>query len=402
MNCGKIDPDNIDTHIDQGGFKALQKSLEKMTPEDIINEIKTSELKGRGGAGFLCGTKWELARKAGENQKYLICNADESEVGTFKDRHLLAKDPFTLIEGIAITAYAIGAQTAFIYLRAEYHFLLDLLTNAIEQAKEKGFLKHLAVQIREGAGAYICGEESALMNSIEGRRGESRYKPPFPTEKGLFDKPTIINNVETLMNVPQIILNGGEWFKTIGTGNSRGTKVFSISGDVEKPGVYELEMGSPVKELVVTLAGAKNIKAVQVGGASGSIIPFDQLDTPLSFETLLGSGGVIVFNNERDITDMVHQSMIFLSEESCGKCTPCREGTEVMIEIFRRLEIGEGVPEDMENLEALSEAMMLSSLCGLGQAAPIPVLDSLKYFRSEYEDRIEKSQILRRLPRSIA
>ena len=240
------------------------------------------------------------------------------------------------------------------------------------------------------------------MNSMEGKRGESRYKPPFPTDKGLFEKPTIVNNVETLMAIPHIIQNGAAWFKNIGTENSRGTKMFSVSGDVKNPGIYEMEMGSTVRELVITLAGAENVKAVQVGGAAGNIIPSDQLDTQLSFETLLGSGGVIVFNQDRDMTDMVYQSMLFFAEESCGKCTPCREGTEVMIEIYERLTAGEGVPGDMENLEALSEAMRLASLCGLGQAAPVPVLDSLKYFRNEYEDRIEKSQILRRLQQTSA
>ncbi len=396
-NCGKIDPENIDTYIDQGGFKAYEKSVNQMTPEKIIEEIKASELKGRGGAGFSCGMKWELAKNAKSNRKYLICNADEGEMGTFKDRYLLSNDPFTLIEGMAIAGHAIGAKEAYVYLRAEYYFLKDLLLNALKQAGEKGFLKHVDIKIVEGAGAYICGEESALMNSIEGKRGEARFKPPFPPEKGLWEQPTIINNVETLMSIPWIMENTAEKFKDMGTENSRGTKLFSVSGDVEKPGVYELEMGSLVEELVVTCGGAENIKAVQLGGASGRILSKDQLATPLSFETVMGSGGVMVYSRDRDMVNLVHRAIVFLSEESCGKCTPCREGTEVMREIFGRLEKGEGAPEDIENLESLSGAMMLSSLCGLGQAAPVPVLDSLKYFRSEYEDRIEKSQLIRGL-----
>ncbi|MCP4681310.1 MAG: NADH-quinone oxidoreductase subunit F [Desulfobacterales bacterium] len=396
-NCGKIDPGNINSYMDQGGFRAYEKSVNQMSPEKIIEEIKASELKGRGGAGFSCGMKWAFAGNAKSDQKYLICNADEGEMGTFKDRYLLSNDPFALIEGMAIAGHAIGAKEAYIYLRAEYHFLHDLLLNALKQAGEKGFLKHLDIKIVEGAGAYICGEESALMNSIEGKRGEARFKPPFPPEKGLWEHPTIINNVETLMNIPWIMENTAEKFKKLGTENSRGTKLFSVSGDVAKPGVYELEMGSRLEELIVTCAGAENIKAVQLGGASGKILPKDQLATPLSFETVMGSGGAMVYNQGRDMVDLVHRAVIFLSEESCGKCTPCREGTEVMQEIFGRLEKGEGAPEDIENLESLSEAMMQASLCGLGQAAPVPVLDSLNHFRSEYEDRIEKSQLLRRL-----
>jgi len=257
-NCEVIDPRDIATYLDSDGFKALDKARQ-MTPEQIIAEVKASELMGRGGAGFPCGVKWELARKAPGDEKFLICNADEGEVGTFKDRYILEHDPFTLIEAMAIAGYAIGAKRAYTYLRAEYHYLLDLLMNAIDQVKEKGFLDGLEVHVREGAGSYICGEESALMDSIEGKRGEVRYRPPFPPTKGLWEKPTIINNVETLMNIPQIILNGAPWFNAMGTETSKGTKVFSVSGDVERPGVYELVMGSQLKEIVVDLAGAKNV-----------------------------------------------------------------------------------------------------------------------------------------------
>ena len=396
-NCGVIDPRDISTYLERGGFKALEKARRHMTPEKIIEEVEASGLRGRGGAGFPCGRKWELARKAQGDEKFLICNADEGDVGTFKDRYILEHDPFTLIEAMAIAGYAIGASKAYIYLRGEYHFLLDLLMNAIQQAREKGFLEALDIQICEGAGAYICGEESALMDSIEGKRGEARYRPPFPPTKGLWEKPTIINNVETLMNIPQIILNGGDWFNKLGTKESKGTKVFSVSGDVEKPGVYELSLGSQLKEIVEDLALAKDFKMVQVGGATGGIIPYSMIRTPLSYETILGSGAVTVFDQNRDVIDFVYRTAEFLAEESCGKCTPCREGTEVMVEILGRLTRGEGVQEDIGALEDLSKVMMLSSLCGLGQAAPIPVLDTLRYFRNEYENRISQSVFLRSL-----
>ncbi len=391
-NCEIINPNDINTYLSQDGFKALKKVLAEMTPEQVIEEVKASGLRGRGGAGFPCGLKWELARNAPGDEKYVICNADEGEVGTFKDRYILEKDPFSLIEGIAIAAYAIGAKQGYIYLRAEYHHLLDLLLKAIGQAREKGFLKHLDIDIREGAGAYVCGEESALMDSIEGKRGEARYKPPFPPSEGLWRKPTIINNVETLMNIPQIIHNGADWFAQMGTERSKGTKVFSVSGDVEKPGVYELVLGSQLRELVDDLAIAKKVKMVQIGGATGRIIPFEMIDTPLSFEGILGAGGVTVFDESRDIIDVVYRTLEFLAEESCGKCSPCREGTEVMTEILERFSRGEGVKRDIKVLEELSEAMMLSSLCGLGQAAPTPVTDSLQHFRSAYEKRIKQKQ----------
>ncbi len=393
-NCGVIDPQNIETYLARDGFKAYEKAR-KMKPQGIVEEIKKSGLTGRGGAGFPCGLKWELARNTRAKMKYLICNADEGEVGQFKDKYLLSKDPFTLIEGMLIAGLAIGAQQAYIYLRAEYHFLYDQLCRAVAQAKEKGFLKHTDIQVFEGAGAYVCGEESALMNSIEGGRGESRYKPPYPPTCGLWDMPTIINNVETLMNVPYIINNGGAWFSAMGTKRSKGTKVFCVSGDVARPGVYELEMGSSLKELVVDLAGAVGIKAVQVGGSTGTFIPARMIDTPLSHETCLGSGAIVVLNSDRDIVDIVYNNMHFLNEESCGKCTPCREGTEVMLEILGRLTRGEGASGDISKLEDLARTMALASLCGLGQAAAVPVLDSLKYFRDEYTDLIDQSLFLR-------
>jgi len=396
-NCELIDPKDIHTYLERGGFKALAKALNDMTSDTVIEEVKLSGLRGRGGAGFPCGLKWEAARRTEADEKFLICNADEGEMGTFKDKYIMQNDPFTLIEGIAIAAYAIGAKTAYVYLRGEYRYLIPILRNGIQQATGKGLLDSLNLEVREGAGAYVCGEESALMNSIEGRRGEARYRPPFPPVSGLFGKPTIINNVETLTNIPQIIMNGASWFSAIGTEKSKGTKVFSVSGDVKKPGIYELVMGSNLKELVFERARAKRVKAVQVGGAAGMIIPGSKIDTPLSFETVLGSGAVTVFDESRDIIDMVYRTAEFFAEESCGKCAPCREGTQVLLEVLGRLTRGEGSHGDIEILEDLSQAMMDSSLCGLGQSACIPVADSLRYFRSDYENRIDQSMYLKRL-----
>jgi NADH-quinone oxidoreductase subunit F len=388
-NCGVIDPKRISTCLERDGFKALEKARREMTPEAVIDAVKASGLRGRGGAGFPCGIKWEGARKSPGDEKYVIGNADEGEVGTFKDRYILENDPFTLIEGLAIAGYAVGARQGYIYLRAEYHYLLDLLLGAINQAREAGFLNGFKIDVREGAGAYVCGEESALMESIEGKRGESRYRPPFPTVAGLWQKPTTINNVETLMNIPQIVLNGGDWYAGMGTERSKGTKVFSVSGDVAKPGVYELVLGSPLRELVEGLALARDIKLVQIGGATGRIIPYEMVDTPLAFESMLGAGAVTVFDKSRDVIDIVYRTMEFLAEESCGKCTPCRQGTQVMAEILERFNRGEGSKKDIEALRVLSDAMMLSSLCGLGQAAPFAVLDTLKYFSDEYAKRTQ-------------
>ena len=395
-NCGKINPEDIKDYEGKDGFKALAKA-HAMSPQGVIEEIKGSGLRGRGGAGFPCGIKWELASQSKGEARYLICNADEGEVGTFKDRYIIQNDPFSVIEGIALASFAINAHKAYLYLRQEYHYLLPNLTHAMDQARAKGYLADLDIEIREGAGSYICGEESALMNSIEGKRGEARFKPPFPPTSGLFDQPTVINNVETLINIAPVILNGADWYRGIGTDKSKGTKIFSVCGDVARPGVYELEMGSDLEDLVVNIAGAAGIKMVQIGGSTGGIVPASMLTTPLSFETVLGSGAVVVFDESRDVIDFVHRTMQFLNEESCGKCTPCREGTEVMVEIYSRLVNGEGAADDVVQLEELSNAMMLSSLCGLGQAAPIPVLDTLKYYRTEYENRIKQSVFLRTL-----
>lgn len=394
-NCGQIDPLDIDTYLAAGGFKAWHKALKEMTPDAVVAEVKASELRGRGGAGFPCGLKWELTAREDADEKFLICNADEGEVGAFKDRYLLQYDPFVLVEGIVIAAHAIGAQQCYIYLRQEYHYLLDCLNNALDQARERGFLEELSIDIHEGAGAYICGEESALMDSIEGKRGEARYRPPFPPSKGLWGQPTIINNVETLANIPHIISNGSQWYQNLGTEQSKGTKLFSVSGDVARPGVYEMVLGSSLEELVVGICGAEEIKMVQVGGSTGGVIPASMLSTPLAYETVLGSGAVMVFDKSRQVLDFVHRTMEFLADESCGKCTPCREGTEAMLAILERLAHGDGRQEDIRALDELSETMMLASLCGLGQAAAIPVLDTLKYFRDDYETRIQQSVFLR-------
>jgi NADH-quinone oxidoreductase subunit F len=392
-NCGVIDPKDVGAYVERGGFEALKKAR-SMTAEGVIEEVKASGLRGRGGAGFPCGVKWEAARKAQGEEKFLICNADEGEVGTFKDRYLLQNDPFSFLEGMAIAAYAIGARRAYIYLRAEYRFLRDLLLVALEQAR--GYLGDLSIELREGAGAYICGEESALMNSMEGKRGESRFRPPYPPTSGLWGQPTIINNVETLANVTLILLKGSSWYRGFGTEKSKGTKIFCVSGDVASPGVYELELGSSLKELL-DLAGSRDVKWAQVGGSTGGIVPGDRLEMVLSYETVLGSGAVMVFDQSRDVLDFVYRTVEFLNEESCGKCTPCREGTEVMKEILGRLVAGDGMEGDVEALEDLSNAMMLTSLCGLGQTAPIPVLDTLKIFRRDYENRIRQSVFLRGL-----
>jgi NADH-quinone oxidoreductase subunit F len=389
------DPWDVNAYVKNNGFKAFKKAREAMRPEDITNEIKQSGLTGRGGAGFPCGVKWELARRTRSRKKYLICNADEGEVGTFKDRYLIEHSPYRLLEGMCIAGLAIGAQQGYIYLRGEYHYLKDKLSQAVEQVNEKGLLSHMDIKVFEGAGAYVCGEESALMNSLEGWRGESRFKPPFPPTQGLWNKPTIINNVETLMNVPLILLNGASWFTAIGTQRSKGTKVFCVSGDVRNPGVYELEMGSSLKELVVDIAGAEDIKAVQVGGSVGNIVPGNLVDMPLSHETCLGNGAVVVFNSSRDIINVVCNNFHFLNDESCGKCTPCREGTKVILQVLKRLLGGEGFAEDIKILEDVSKAMSQASLCGLGQAASVPVLDSLKHFRDDYIKRISQSVLIR-------
>jgi NADH-quinone oxidoreductase subunit F len=385
-NCGLIDPRDIDTWCDRGGLQGLNRARE-LGPTQVVDTLKRSGLRGRGGAGFPVGLKWELASRATGDEKYVLCNADEGEPGTFKDRYILEHDPFTLIEGIAIACYAVGARRAYIYLRAEYHHLLEPLRQAVLQVQGRCDLG-CHIQVWEGAGAYVCGEETALMESLEGRRGEPRFRPPFPPTQGLWGKPTIINNVETLMNIPQILTRGADWFSGIGTERSKGTKVFSVSGDVARPGVYEVVMGTPLRDLVVGLAGASDIKMVQVGGASGRVVPHHSLDTPLAFEAVLGAGAIIVYNSSRDALEVSLRTVEFFVEESCGKCTPCREGTRVMAETLERVMQGRGREQDLAHLQDLAEVMALASLCGLGQAAPNCFVDTLQHFGEEYRARL--------------
>lgn len=396
-HCERINPEDLHTYLERGGFQALEKCRRVLSPEEVLGSVKDSNLLGRGGAGFPCGLKWELVSKTPGKEKYLIANAAEGEPGTFKDHYLLSHDPFIVLEGMAIAAYALGAKKAFIYVRREYQHLFELLERALGQVKEAGFLDHVDIRIVQSGGGYICGEETALLESLEGKRGEPRYKPPYPPEKGLFGGPTAINNVETLANIPSIVWHGPEWFRALGTEKSKGTKVFSVSGDVDRPGVFEVLMGTPLREVVEHLAGAREVQAVQVGGASGRILPPSELDTPLAYERVLGSGAIMVFNRERDLLDILRQGLRFLNEESCGKCTPCREGTEVLLEIFERWCRGDGREEDFQALERLSRTMRLASLCGLGQSACVPLSDSLTYFPRIYERRLAQSLYLKAL-----
>lgn len=396
-HCGKITPDNISSYLAAGGFQGLKQAKGAMSPGKVVEEIKASGLRGRGGAGFPCGLKWEMAAGGGSEEKFLVCNADEGEVGTFKDRYILENDPFGIIEGILIACYATGATGVFIYLREEYSFLAGKLRSALEQTAGEGFSEGIEIQLVMGAGAYICGEETALLESIEGKRGEPRHRPPYPTRKGLFGEPTIIHNIETLMNLPWIIMNGADSFRKIGTEGNSGTKVFSVSGDVPRPGVYELPLGCRLDELVCDYAGAHDVKLVQVGGGAGRIIPGDRLEITLTYDSVLGSGAVIVMDNSRDVIDIVHLSLEFFAEESCGKCAPCREGTQVLLGILERIREGEGSRGNIETLEQLGSVMRSSSICGLGQSAPVPLLDSLNYYRSVYELRLEQSRYLRGL-----
>lgn len=384
--CYRYTAEDFKTYQDLGGLSSIRKAF-SMKPEEIIEQIKSSGLRGRGGAGFPTGMKWGLARQSKGKGKFLICNADEGEVGTFKDRFLLKGDPYTLIEGIAIGGYAIGVEKSFIYMRAEYSNLRAIINGAIinfsDMLQTEG-LSMPPIEIVEGAGAYICGEESALMESIEGKCGEARCRPPLPTSAGLYGCPTVINNVETLMNIPYILLNGPDWFGSIGTDTSKGTKVFSVCGDVEKPGVYEMVMGIPLRELIAETGRAEHIKCIQVGGASGRVVSAQMLDTPLSYETILGSGAVVVFDDSRDAVDIARQSLAFFVEESCGKCTPCREGTRRLFELLNNIREGKGTYRDIGLLRELSETMSIASACGLGQAAPTVIMDTLAHFEADY------------------
>lgn len=405
-NCGYIDPENFGEYLARDGYAAFEKMLAEMTPADVIKVIKEAGLRGRGGGGFSTGTKWEFCAKAAGAKKYIICNADEGDPGAFMDRSLLEGDPHAILEGMLIAAYAIGADEGYLYIRAEYPLAIKRIQTAIAQAEELGLLGEnifgsnfsLSLKIKEGAGAFVCGEETALIASIEGERGIPRSRPPFPAVKGLFGKPTVINNVETLANVPQIILYGADRFAAVGTERSKGTKVFALTGKLRNTGLVEVPMGITMREIIYELGGGtfegKKFKAVQIGGPSGGCLPENKLDLPVDYDSLaeagamMGSGGLVVMDDESCIVDVARYFLTFTRSESCGKCTPCREGTMRLLEILERICTGEGVPEDLKKLEKLAYTIKVSALCGLGQTAPNPILSTLRYFRHEYETHI--------------
>ncbi len=401
-NCGVIDPENIDEYLAFDGYKALEKVLLSMKPHEVIDTLKKAGLRGRGGAGFSTGMKWEFAAKQDNEQKYIICNADEGDPGAFMDRSILEGDPHAILEALTIGGYSIGANRGFIYIRAEYPIAVKRLQVAIEQSKAYGLLgKNILgsgfdfdIEIRLGAGAFVCGEETALMHSIEGKRGMPTPKPPFPAVKGLWGKPTVINNVETYANIPQIILKGVDWFSSIGTEKSKGTKVFALGGKITNTGLVEVPMGITLREVIYEIGGGipnnKKFKAVQTGGPSGGCITSENLDTPIDYDNLtaqgsmMGSGGMIVLDEDNCMVDVARFYLDFIKDESCGKCTPCRVGTKRMLEILEKITQGKGTMEDLDKLENLANQVKTASLCGLGQTAPNPVLSTLKYFRDEY------------------
>ena len=402
-NCGVINPENIDEYIALDGYAALGKVVTEMTPDEVIQTILDSGLRGRGGAGFPTGLKWKFASgNRGNVQKYVCCNADEGDPGAFMDRSVLEGDPHALIEAMAIAGYAIGASQGYVYVRAEYPIAVNRLQIAINQAREYGLLgKNIFdsgfdfdLDIRLGAGAFVCGEETALMTSIEGKRGEPRPRPPFPAIKGLFDKPTVLNNVETYANIPQIILKGADWFSSMGTEKSKGTKVFALGGKIKNTGLVEVPMGTTLRHIIEEIGGGipggKKFKAAQTGGPSGGCIPAHLIDTPIDYDNLLeigsmmGSGGLIVMDEDNCMVDIARFFLDFTVDESCGKCTPCRVGTKRLLEILDKIIAGKGELEDLDRLEELSNYIKSASLCGLGQTAPNPVLSTLRYFREEY------------------
>ncbi len=401
-NCGVINPENIDEYIAADGYQALGKVLTEMSQEEVIQLIKDSGLRGRGGGGFTTGMKWDFTYKAQGDQKYVACNADEGDPGAFMDRSILEGDPHCIIEAMAIAGYAVGANQAYIYIRAEYPIAVDRLKIAINQAREYGLLGKdifgtgfdFDLDIRLGAGAFVCGEETALITSIEGKRGEPRPRPPFPAVKGLWGKPTLLNNVETYANIPQIILNGVEWFTSMGTEKSKGTKVFALGGKINNTGLVEIPMGTTLREIVEEIGGGipngKKFKAAQTGGPSGGCIPAHLIDTPIDYDSLIqigsmmGSGGLIVMDEDNCMVDIAKFFLEFTVDESCGKCTPCRIGTKRLYELLEKITDGKGTMEDIDRLEELCYTIKNSSLCGLGQTAPNPVLSTLKYFRDEY------------------
>ena len=406
-NCGVINPEDIDEYIAFDGYLALEKVLKEMTPEEVIEVVTNSGLRGRGGAGFPTGKKWALTRASEGKQKYVVCNADEGDPGAFMDRSILEGDPHSVLEAMAIAAYTIGANKGYIYVRAEYPIAVKRLEIAIKQAKEYGILgEHIFgtdfdIEIRLGAGAFVCGEETALLESIEGKRGQPRVKPPYPAQAGLWGKPTLINNVETYSNIAQIILNGADWYASIGTKNSKGTKVFALGGNVNNIGLVEVPMGTTLREIVYDIGGGipngREFKAAQTGGPSGGCIPKEHLDTPIDYESLkeigsmMGSGGLIVMDDTKCMVCLAKFYLEFTVSESCGKCTPCRIGTKRMLELLEKLCSGEGSELDIYKLEKLAANIQKASICGLGQSAPNPVISTLKYFREEFRQHaIEK------------
>ncbi len=405
-NCGVIDPESIDEYIARDGYKALVKAL-SMTGDEIIDEITRSGLRGRGGAGFLTGRKWKFTQQAQGDQKYVCCNADEGDPGAFMDRSVLEGDPHSVIEAMAIAAYAVGATQGYVYVRAEYPIAVKRLQHALEQARAYGLLGKgiletdfcFDLEIRLGAGAFVCGEETALMTSIEGKRGEPRPRPPFPAVKGLFGKPTLLNNVETYANVAQIILNGADWFASVGTEKSKGTKVFALGGKINNTGLVEVPMGITLREIINDVGGGipggKKFKAAQTGGPSGGCIPSELQDTPMDYESLtaigsmMGSGGLIVMDEDNCMVDIAKFFLQFTVDESCGKCTPCRIGTKRLYEMLCKVTDGKATMEDLDKMEELCYYIKDNALCGLGQSAPNPVLSTLKYYRAEYEAHVK-------------
>ncbi len=392
-NLGKVDPLNVDTYIQAGGYQALAKA-KSMNQTDLIEEVKRSGLRCRGGAGFNTGMKWNFSYSAASDQKYVICNADEGEPGTYKDRIIMENDPQSVLEGMAICGYAIGANKGYIYCRGEYPYVVEILNKAIAQASEKGLLGDFDIEVRMGAGAYVCGEESALIESIEGKRGEPRFKPPFPPVIGLWGKPTIVNNVETFANIPAIVEKGADWFKGIGAASYPGTKIMTLTGDVVNRTFVEVPTNTTIRQVLDDfgggIAGGKKFKAVQIGGTSGGFIPESLLDTPIDFDSMaaigatLGSGAFFVMDETRDIVDVIDRISKFFAHESCGKCTPCREGTQRLHEMLHKMKNGTAVAGDLDLVERLGTVMSRACLCGLGQAAPAPILTTLKHFRSDY------------------
>jgi NADH:ubiquinone oxidoreductase subunit F (NADH-binding)/(2Fe-2S) ferredoxin len=402
-NCGLIDPDSIEEYIANGGYEALGKVLTSMTPEQVVATVKASGLRGRGGAGFPTGLKWSFTAGVDADQKYIICNADEGEPGTFKDRLILEGDPHSVLEAMAIAGYAVGADKGIIYIRGEYHLSIERLQRAAARARELGLLGkdifgtgfNFDVQIRTGAGAYVCGEETALIESLEGKRGEPRLKPPYPGVAGLWGKPTVVNNVETLANIPPIIMKGAEWFRSIGTEKTPGTKVFTMLGDINNQGLIEVPMGITLREVIYGVGGGipngRGFKLAQTGGTSGGCLPKEFLDLPMDYDSLaaagsaLGSGALLVIDDSHCIVDVLRSFMKFFQHESCGQCTPCREGTYRLYQLFSALATGEAGPDAINLIKELCQTMQLSSLCGLGQSAPNGVVTALQYFEEEIQ-----------------